>query len=365
MINLNFINKIKYFLHLFIINKFVRNPYHCHFQITRRCNFKCLSCCVWQQETDFNFELKFEEIEILAKNLKKVGIKSIALTGGEPLLYKDIIEIINIFKKYNFIVRLQTNGSLLNKIFLEKAFALGLDDIYISLDSLKPDVFVKINGLQNENMFYKVIENIKKASEIAKKFTAGVFLTTVLQPINIEEVENLNNFAKENKCLIGFYGLETGDLSDVNNIRSCDMQLKPDKNQQNLLKETFIKIKQLKKENNSPIFNSNKLLDDYIKFYSSLVNNMRWNCNAGSYYLEVFSNGNIGICNATPAIAGVNYKNVQNLYKNKDKEKIFKEYRQKCNGCICTRQLEYLTNDFSDILEKSFKYLNMFIKKQK
>jgi len=357
----NFINKISYIFHLLILSKIFKKPYHVHFQLTRRCNFRCLSCCVWKNEADLTSELKLEEIKILAENLRKIGVKSVALTGGEPLLRKDLFEIINIFKKNNFIVRLQTNGCLINEDFIEKIFSIGLDDIYVSLDSLKPDIFTKINGLENENIFYKVVENIKKTSVIAKKYGVGVFLTTVLQPINIEEVENLNKFAQENNCLIGFYGLEMGDETDKNNIRSCDSQLLPDEKQKKSLKETFVKIKQLKKEKKSPIFNSNKLLDDFINYYSSSNLNMRWNCNAGDYYLEVFANGLLGVCNATPEISGFDYKNIKDLYKNKEKEKIFKKYRKKCNGCICTRQLEYLVNDFSDIINKSLQYINKFI----
>jgi len=353
----NIINKFNYFIYIFFLNKFLKNPYHCHFQITRKCNFRCMSCCVWKNSGKNKTELSLEEIKILAENLKKIGVKSVALTGGEPLLRQDLPQIIEIFKSRNFLVRLQTNGSLSEETFLEKAFKSGLDDIYFSLDTLKPDIFTKINGLENEKIFENVIQNIKIASKIAKKHKAGVFLTTVLQKLNFEEIINLENFAKENACLIGFYGLEVGGETDPNNIRSSDDGLIPDENLRLKLKETFVKIKQMKKTKNSPIFNSNKILDDYINFYSSPNPNMYWQCNAGRDYLEIMPDGKIGICNATPEIENLNYKTLVDFYKNKNKYKIFNEYRKKCSGCICTRQLEYLITDFSDVFEKTFKYI--------
>ena len=347
--------KAGYFLHLLLMGRLIHNPYHCHYQITRRCNFKCLSCRVWKDEACG--ELDLDKIKILSANLSKIGIKSIVITGGEPLLRKDIPEVISIFKKEGFLVRLQTNGFLLNEKLLQEIFSRGLDDIYISLDTLDSTKFMHINGVESSSACKKVAENIKTASKFAKSYGAGVFLTTVLQPVNIDEIEVLNNFAKENKCLIGFYGLEVGDKNDENNIRSCNSSLLLDEEQKISLKESFVKIKELKKEKDSPVFSSNKLLDDYINFYGSKNLSMKWNCKAGNYYMEVLSDGSIGICNATPAIEEYNYETLPELYKSPDKEKIFKDYRKKCSGCICTKQLEYLTEDFSDIIAKISLYL--------
>jgi len=359
----NIINKLDYFIYIFFLNKFLKNPYHCHFQITRKCNFRCMSCCVWKNPEQNQTELPLEEIKILAKNLRKIGVKSIAITGGEPLLRKDLPQIIEVFKAQNFLVRLQTNGSLADESFLETAFKNGIDDLYFSLDTLKSDVFAQINGIENEKIFENVIQNIKTASKLAKKYKVGVFLTTVVQKLNFEEIENLENFARENACLIGFYGLEIAGKADKNNIRSADEHLIPDENLRLALKKTFIKIKQMKKEKNSPIFNSDRILDDYISFYSAPNASMYWKCNAGRDYLEILPDGKVGICNATPEIQNLNYENILDFYKNKNKEQTFIEYRKKCSGCICTRQLEYLITDVSDVAEKAKLYLKNIFKR--
>jgi len=354
--------KARYLFHILLAGKVIHKPYHCHFQVTRMCNLKCLYCRVWREDSHGQKELTIDEIKILSENLKKVGVKSIVITGGEPLLRGDLIEIINIFSRQGFIVRLQTNGYLLNETFLEQAFSGGLDDIYISLDSLRPDVFLKINGIQSEVIFRRIVENIKIAAKLARKYNAGVFLTTVLQPANIEEVEDLVDFADKNNCLIGFYGLEAGSDKDINDIRAYGRGLIPDEEQRQKLKQAFIKLKELKKRRGTPIFSSYRLLDDYIQFYGSKNQDMKWDCNAGAYYLEILPDGKICICNATPSIEGFDYMNLCNLYNSPDKNQIFAEYRKKCSGCICTRQLEYLVEDFSDVANKTIMYLRTTLK---
>lgn len=359
----NFLIKLKYLFFILFIAKYRQNPYHCHFQVTRKCNFRCISCCVWKDNTDQN-ELTLEEIKVASSKLKELGIKSISITGGEPLLRNDIVEIIDIFKKDGFIIRLQTNGLLLNEILLNKMLEKGLDDIYISLDTLNNDTFMFINGVNKDNIFNIVINNVKTVSKISKKYNVGLILTTILRSENLDEIEALSKFAKDQQCLIGFYGLEVAKFEDSATIRSSNVNLIPDEKKKKQLIQAFEKVINYKNLNKYPIIQSNKLLKDYIEFYGKDSNNMKWNCNAGRYYIELLSDGKISICNGVPTFEDYDYKNINDLYKLNSRNKLFSEYKAKCNGCICTRQLEYMINDFSDIREKLFQYLKAVVIKK-
>jgi len=296
----------------------------------------------------------------LARNLKKVGLKSIALTGGEPLLRKDIAEVVSIFKRHGFNTRLQTNGFLLEESLLKKLLVAGVDDIFISFDALHYESFLIINGLQNKSYFEKVLNNIKAASRLTRPFGCGLVLTTILQPANVTEVEDLYAFAVENRVLIGFYPMEIGQSTDENNIRAYDPELAVNEHQRQQLKDAFLKVKSLMAKSGSPIVNSEKTVDDSIRHCSQANSSMKWACNAGTYYLEVLPDGKICICNATPAIPGYTYKNIGKLYKHSGRDAIFQRLRKSCSGCICTRQFEYLMDDKCYLLKKVLQFFRFF-----
>ena len=123
--------------------------------VTDRCNFRCTYCM--PRETygrDFEFlrrdeVMSFEEIARLAQLFAKLGVEKIRLTGGEPLLRRDIEALVEMLAHVKGIrdLTMTTNGSLLTR---EKARALkdaGLNRISISLDSLDDDVFRAMNDV--------------------------------------------------------------------------------------------------------------------------------------------------------------------------------------------------------------------------
>lgn len=105
-----------------LLSKLKKQPYKLNFVITNKCNSKCLHCNIWRvyknDSSRFNDELKIDEIEKIFKNLSK-NIFWLAITGGEPFLRDDLIEIIKLAKK-NIkslkILSIPSNGLLTNKI---------------------------------------------------------------------------------------------------------------------------------------------------------------------------------------------------------------------------------------------------------
>ncbi|HEX9160784.1 MAG TPA: GTP 3',8-cyclase MoaA [Thermoanaerobaculia bacterium] len=121
--------------------------------ITDRCNFRCVYCMPREVfGRDFVFAersqlLTFEEIARLARSFAKLGVQKIRLTGGEPLIRRNIERLIEMLANVEGIddLTLTTNGSLLTR---EKARALkaaGLRRISVSLDSLDDREFRKMN----------------------------------------------------------------------------------------------------------------------------------------------------------------------------------------------------------------------------
>ena len=351
----NIFSKAKLFFYLILFGKNLNRPYYGHYQVTRRCNFRCPSCQMWQDE-EYAKGLSLDEMKILARNLRKVGLKSIAITGGEATLRKDIVSIVEIFRKAGLIIRFQTNAFLLTEGLIERLFRAGVSDMYISLDSLDPETFNVINGMARPGTFERVFGNIMVAAEMSKRFGSHLYLNTVIRKDNIGEIDAIHDLSRELKCMVAFYGLEVAAEDDELNLRAYDPDLKPTDDVRKQLVEAFEHIKALKKKSIS-LFQSDKLLDGFRDFFKDPNANMRWKCSAGALYLEVLPEGTISVCNATPTIPGYDYRNLPELYAREDREDIFNRYRTTCSGCICTRQVEDAARNPGDLIEKAKVYM--------
>ena len=130
-----------------MIDNFGRNIDYLRISVTDLCNLRCLYCMPEEGVQKLRHEdiLSPEEIEEIAASAALLGIKKIRLTGGEPLVRKGILDIVERVARIPEIteVALTTNGSLLEKyaVPLKKA---GLTRVNISVDAFDPDAYREI-----------------------------------------------------------------------------------------------------------------------------------------------------------------------------------------------------------------------------
>ncbi|HEY6821451.1 MAG TPA: GTP 3',8-cyclase MoaA [Burkholderiales bacterium] len=135
--------------------------------VTDRCNFRCVYCMPREVfDADHKFLphsaiLTFEEIARLARIFAGLGVRKIRLTGGEPLVRRDLHRLVALLAELDVELTLTTNGSLLAK----HARALkdaGLDRVTVSLDSLDDATFRAMNDA--DFPVAKVVEGIETAA---------------------------------------------------------------------------------------------------------------------------------------------------------------------------------------------------------
>ncbi|HUZ83728.1 MAG TPA: GTP 3',8-cyclase MoaA [Gaiellales bacterium] len=122
--------------------------------VTDRCNFRCVYCMpreVFGRDYPFLPRaqlLTFEEIARLAHSFARHGVRKLRLTGGEPLLRRDLDQLVALLREVPGIedIALTTNGSLL-AARAGRLAAAGLDRVTVSLDSLDDDVFRAMNDV--------------------------------------------------------------------------------------------------------------------------------------------------------------------------------------------------------------------------
>ena len=160
--------------------------------VTDRCNLRCKYCMPEKGVEPVSHEeiLTYDEIVTLAKSFAALGIRKIKITGGEPLVRKNIESLIRDLKAIPGIdeVTLTTNGTLLT----DKVVSLweaGIDGINISLDTLDPEKYSRITG---KDEFYTVLDGINKCLEFNIKTKVNV---VTLAGINDDEIAELAGMA--------------------------------------------------------------------------------------------------------------------------------------------------------------------------
>ena len=201
-----------------ITDKFSRKLRDVRISVTDRCNFRCAYCMpkeIYNSEYQFfkkNEILSFEEIIRLSKIFSSLGTKKIRLTGGEPLLRKNIHVLIKYLKEIKNIsdISMTTNGVLLSE---KKAMLLkesGLNRLTVSLDTLNPENFSEISGSKYspEN----VLEGINNA--INAGFENIKINMVVKKNVNHKDIIPLLEKFSGTGCIVRF--IEFMDVGNVN-----------------------------------------------------------------------------------------------------------------------------------------------------
>jgi len=178
--------------------------------VTQRCNFNCFYCHREGEDPSQGDEMTPEEIRRIVEIAASFGVGKVKLTGGEPLLRSDILDIVSGIHKTRGVkeVSMTTNGVLLSKHAYELKEA-GLARVNVSLDTLTAEKFKRITGV---DALKSVILGITKAKE------AGLYPVKVnmvlLKGLNENEVSEMIAFARENDVILQIIELESPHESE-------------------------------------------------------------------------------------------------------------------------------------------------------
>ena len=185
--------------------------------ITASCNSKCKMCFYWQNIDSQNKdkELKLNEFEKIAKNFNK--LLQLSLTGGEPFLREDIVEICKIFVKHTdpLVVTIPTNALMPDKISnmannILKSCSNTFFRFSLSLDGVgsKHD---EIRGIKGN--FEKVLETYNNLDKLRNSFkNFNIDMGTVISKYNQNDVEDIFIYVEKNlKIDNHYFALERGN----------------------------------------------------------------------------------------------------------------------------------------------------------
>ena len=184
-----------------IIDRFGRRIDYLRVSVTDRCNLKCIYCNL----DDFTLLerkeiLTLEETARIIKLASELGISKIRITGGEPLIRKNLIHLIKMIGNISSIndISITTNGILLSE-FAKELFTAGIKRVNISLDTLKRDRFKEITKQDKLNNVLDGIETVLRLG-----FEPVKINVVVIKGLNEDEILDFAELTKRKPIVVRF-----------------------------------------------------------------------------------------------------------------------------------------------------------------
>ncbi|MDX5436431.1 MAG: radical SAM protein, partial [Pontibacter sp.] len=136
-------------------------PVLCNYYVTYRCNAKCSFCDIWERPSPY---ITLEDVEQNLRDLKRLGVQVIDFTGGEPLLHRQLDQMLDMAHGMGFITTLTTNAMLYPK--LASRLKGKVDMLHFSLDSAHKEEHDKGRGVACYDF---VMESIKVAKQLGER----------------------------------------------------------------------------------------------------------------------------------------------------------------------------------------------------
>jgi len=302
-------------------------PNYAEVRVTEGCNSRCITCTAWENSREG--ELSTEEMVDALKQLREIGVNSIRLSGGEPLIRSDMAELAKECSLLGFQeIYIATNGLLLQQK-AEELVENGVTHFGVSLDGVK-ETNDEIRGVSGDyEKVLKGIEAVKKSAEKAGKHVPVTIFTTLLRQ-NIQEVPLLLKISEK----IGArwcFSLLDGNLDffegiDVSRFVVADWKV---------IDETIDHLEKLWYEKPRLVYSRPDILEyarDYVK---GINQNHDIPCILGYKLICLGSRGEVySGCYVFKPVGNIREKKLSEMVKSKRYRKLAeKMYRRECPGC--------------------------------
>lgn len=182
-----------------IIDNFGRPHTYLRISLTERCNLRCFYC---MPENGIELMPKshimtFEEIFKLAETFVSLGVDTIRLTGGEPLVRKNVDEVLRQLSELPVKLKITTNGILLDR-FYDLFESIGLQNINISLDTMDK---AKSIFITKRDYFTRIMNNIETGLQRGFNIKINVVL---IKGVNEHEITDFIEFTKSRNVSVKF-----------------------------------------------------------------------------------------------------------------------------------------------------------------
>lgn len=162
------------------------SPFSVKLELTTSCNLRCKYCYMQGAK---NILVNSKQWIKVLERLRLLGVVQLDITGGEPLLYEGLSDIVQAADGMGFDTKIHTNGVLINRSFVDIIKKLRSVDICISFHSVDRDIFERF--VQVKGVYSKIINSFEILSEARASFSAYIVLTAINEATIFDTIEYL------------------------------------------------------------------------------------------------------------------------------------------------------------------------------
>jgi MoaA/NifB/PqqE/SkfB family radical SAM enzyme len=308
--------------------RFRTRPLWVTFDVTRNCPSRCLYCTSWGENEK---DLTTEQVKHVIDRLKAMGAVYLGLSGGEPLVRRDIVDVVRYARERDLLVGINTSGMIHSETLFADLMDAGLNALAFSIDGARAETHERV---RKRNPWRRVIAAIRLAVRIRQEKGSPIRISTstVISRENVHELSEIadlrrqlgadrNNFqpAWEQKPVEGFY--------DKYGFGPQDRAL---------LEQTRDLLKTL------PDGNIPEYYDLLPEFYADYAKVAQMECFAGRAFVYVDHEGTLYPCNQfmEPLGSLLTEDPVAFLERREAKETVRKAAAQQCPGCTFVCNME-------------------------
>jgi MoaA/NifB/PqqE/SkfB family radical SAM enzyme len=197
---------------LYVLSFLQRKLVHVNLQILYTCNCRCTICDFWRDERTHEPPMSLEAIGTLARKLSYLGPQIVSIGGGEPMLHKDLVRIVEVLSREHIPVMI-TNGWYMTPELARALFRAGMYEVSVSIDYADPAKHDTQRGKQGA--FERAVSALRVLQENRVKPYQRVHMISVVMGDNINEIENLILLSRDLGVtyLVTLYSSKRGDQS--------------------------------------------------------------------------------------------------------------------------------------------------------
>jgi MoaA/NifB/PqqE/SkfB family radical SAM enzyme len=321
-------------------SNFSPKPLRIQVDLTDRCNFLCPTCSKWKVKT--TGELSTQDWKTVLWKLKGASFSDrITFSGGEALLRKDVIEIVQYAKELGFYVLLISNGFLLTPDKLKTFEEIGLDNLVISLNGINEKTHDASRGVNGS--WKRIMTLIPRLKEYDFKST----IETILMGTNVCEIIEMVKMVKEN----GLYGISFQVLAD-DKAHYALISDKMENAPRNWYEEDRFWIKDPDKitrvieelivmqKQGYPILNDNLQLRSMTEYYLNPQDVCKTKCLAGVGNLNVDPYARVRICYGFEPVGNILEEDPVKIWRSREAQRVREKIKR------CGKMCRLLNNNF-------------------
>ncbi len=282
-----------------LMNLVLRRPLLAVFQVNLRCNSSCGYCNLPLNVG--RYEMSRQEIQKVFAGLYGDGLRFVFVQGGEPLLRRDLLDILQDLVELGFHLTLITNGTKLTSRLVQQLDDLSVS-LSISLDTLDRIEYERIRGADQ-------LDEVLAGIDLLQRYRHPKFLTCIVSEVNRDEIHEVVRFARER----GFLPIVGAYHWDVGSYGKQDATLMYDRQQARMVFERLLE--------------EDALPPGYLRQYTK--DNVTWlrgealePCDAGRYSIAIDASGNVAPCLSLPTVGNLLETSLSDILARFDRQEI-------------------------------------------